>query len=182
MAKKEQDRQDLLSEAAGLLPRCLIVLQPLEEQGDLAPIFAHPVVLGWQSSARVRIFFGQDLVFQFNDRGEFLRGHWRHQMLLVEQGKLLAVTKERSERQVLLVKRVLPAEEQTEFLSLAEQCLLGLQAAIREGRATMLEAVEAQDRVKKGAVAPEIHSISLNSIGAWIDGLPKPLAIAKGGT
>lgn len=110
MARDAHDREDLLRDARGLSPR---VQLEVELSAGPAELFA-----GFRGES-LSLYFGQDLVFHFNDRGQLRRAFVADLLLKSDGRRLVAMRRERSETEVSLVSRPLePGAERSLLVDL----------------------------------------------------------------
>lgn len=121
MARYESDREDLLREATGLVER-------VELQVDG---FHEPIVVGFRRSGCGSIYFGPDPVVQFNSRDELRRGFRDGRLLKAEQGRLIELTRERTDEATFLVRRDLSGQEQQTTLEALSAEVVRLSAALQ---------------------------------------------------
>lgn len=116
MARIESDREDLIAEATGLVRRA-------EWRVPDRPDF---VVAGIKRSGAWSIYFGADLVYQFDVDGR-LRRAFAHGFLWRTQGTTLArLQRERTEAESTLNRHDLTEAELTTFLAEVRQQLEAL--------------------------------------------------------
>lgn len=109
MARDESNREDLLREATALVER--IELAPAGgDEGE-------HVVIGFRAGGAMSVYFGDDAVYHFNSRGRLRRAYGDGLLFKAEHGTLIALERIRQENEVQLVRRPLPAAEQTKFLA-----------------------------------------------------------------
>ncbi|MBA4106126.1 MAG: hypothetical protein C0485_10230 [Pirellula sp.] len=110
MARDAHDREDLLRDARGLSPR--VQLEVTTANG-VSELFA-----GFRGES-LSLYFGQDLVFHFNDGGQLRRAYVADQLLKADQGRLIAMRRDRSPTEVSLVSRLLePGSERSLLVDL----------------------------------------------------------------
>ncbi len=76
------------------------------------------------------LYFSQDLVFHFNDRGELRRAFIADLLLKSEDGRLIAMRRERTDAEVLLLSRSLEEDEERALLADLERRLRELAEAL----------------------------------------------------
>ena len=103
MARKEQDREDLLSEATPLVERI-----ELDVEG-----FPETIVVGFRRTGEGSVYFGPDPVYQFNGAGELRRGYRAGRLIKAEQGRLVFLDRLRGPTDVLLSLEVLAETSST---------------------------------------------------------------------
>lgn len=142
MARDAHDREDLLRDARGLSPRVELTVEPAE--GPSFTLFA-----GFRG-ASASLYFGQDEVYHFNDRGELRRAYLADQLLKAEGGRLVAMHRERSATEVSLVSRPLTADEQWALLAELERRLAELAATLTADEFRVIgQAPEGGDAVER---------------------------------
>jgi hypothetical protein len=101
MARDEQSPENLLTEATALVERIEISL----------PDGQPNVVLGFRRNGAASIYFGEDPAYHFNAQGQLRRAFIDGQLVKAERGRLVAMTRRRTDREVQLCRRELNAEE-----------------------------------------------------------------------
>lgn len=124
MARDAHDREDLLRDARGLSPRVELVV------GRGSEAFA--LFAGFRGES-LSLYFGQDRVYHFNDRGELRRAYLDELLFKAEQGRLLAMSRERSASEVSLVSRELSADEAAALLDELKGRLCALSEKLAAG-------------------------------------------------
>jgi hypothetical protein len=128
MARREQDREDLLAEATALVERVSLQLP-----GD-----AGPTVVGFRRDGSASFYFGSGCVYQFTSAGELRRAFAGDLLLKATGGKLVSLRRERAAGAVTLVSHELDAAETSAFLAEMHLALAGLGRALRDRSATQL--------------------------------------------
>lgn len=123
MARTQRDREDLLAEATALVERVELQL----------PIFAESVIIGFRANGCGSVYFGQDLAYQFNTRGELRRAHEQGVLYKAERGVLVRLERRRGPRSVELVRDPLDAVRTEQFVASMSARLSTLQTALRQG-------------------------------------------------
>ena len=117
MAREESNREDLLREATALVER--IELMPLDATGatsdDLTP--GAPIIAGFRRDGALSIFFGPDLVYQFNAAGELRRAYINGLLYKATERRLASLGSRRTQHEVQLVRHELTDAEQTKVLA-----------------------------------------------------------------
>jgi hypothetical protein len=155
MARQEQDREDLLREATALIER-------IEFRGA---DFPDPIVIGFRRTGEGSIFIGADPVFQFNSHLELRRGFFHGQLLKAEKGTLVALERQRTVDEVLLLRTELTAPQTEAVMSRLYACLATLRQTLSEQRFTVV-----------GQVPPDVDV--LGRVVAWLNLLPEKVTIA----
>ena len=125
MARDAHDREDLLRDAKGLSPRVELTVEPAA--GPSITLFA-----GFRVAA-ASLYFGQDEVYHFNDRGELRRAYLADELLKADAGRLVAMRRERSDAEVALVCRPMASTEQQLLLAELAGRLAALGATLAAG-------------------------------------------------
>lgn len=120
MARNEQDREDLLSEATALVERIEIVPAGQET----------PVVIGFRSNGAASIYFGGDPVYHFTSSGSLRRTFIDGLLYKSVNGSLVSLRRERTEQAVQLVRHELTSVEQSHALDALKNRLESLRQAI----------------------------------------------------
>ncbi len=123
MARDEQDREDLMAEATALVERASVRLADRQE----------PIVVGFRRDGSASFFFSAEPVYQFNSAGKLRRAYADGLLYKAERGRLVALHRERTDRQVGLVRHELNAAETEHFLAGMNRQLNALSEALSEG-------------------------------------------------
>ena len=151
MAQLESDREDLLREATALV-----------ERGEFSiPGFDESVVIGFRRDGSGSIFCGADPVYQFNTSGELRRAYRSGLLLKAEQGRLIELTRQRTDQQVLLVRRQLSELEHADFLTKMSVHLQTLLLSFQQFTFTLIGQVPSEKNLP-------------TRILAWLATLPNP--------
>jgi len=155
MSRHESDREDLLHEATALVERMEFTLADHPE----------PIVVGFRRDGSASFYFGADPVFQFNSAGELRRAFIGGLLYKAEDGRLVALRRERSETEVALVRFEISNEEATTLI--ADLCgrLSQLRAALSSGSFTLVGQIPVESDI--------VHRIS-----NWLVAMPA-IAIAR---
>jgi hypothetical protein len=135
MARHAEDREDLLRDATGLVPR---VMLRLAIDGSRCDVFAGFRKAGFRQERAVSIYFDSDPVYHFNSRGELRRAFVEDRILIAERGELYRWEPQRTTDETAMRSRMLTAAEQQKF---GEQILarIGqLRDAIQTGQFEMI--------------------------------------------
>ena len=156
MTRQENDREDLLREAIGLVDRVEIRVCG----------WTASLVAGFRDQGAVSLFVGQDEVYQFDTHLALRRGYWQGKLLKAERGRLVELTRQRTPTQTLLQRRALSSDEEQAHLRRLSGRLEQLRTSLREGRFETLGEVS-----KSGSpVIPRLAH--------WLDTFPATVAIA----
>lgn len=135
MARNESDREDLLKEATGLVPRIELS----------TPTEAEPVLVGIRANGSLSVYFGADPMVQFDSRG-LLRRACVDSFLYRTQGSTLArLERQRTPEETILRRHDLTDPERDELCSQLAGRLLALVAAMRAGTLTIRGQVPASE-------------------------------------
>jgi hypothetical protein len=124
VARQEQDREDLLAEATALIERVEIAV----------PTAAEHVVIGFRRDGAASIYFGQDPAYHFNTRGELRRAYIDGRLLKADGGRLISLTRQRTDSEVQLQSHELTADEAAQVLDRLTCQLVELSQHLDEGR------------------------------------------------
>lgn len=153
MARREQDREDLLREASALVRRA-------EWQ-----IEGQPVVVGFRRDGSASVFLDVDPVYQFDSAGRFRRGFLDGDLLKAERGAIVRLRRERDDHQVALHRSEMHATQQQAFLREMRQRLRDLEAALAGGTAHLV-----------GQHPPGADLT--REVRQWLAGLPDDIPVA----
>lgn len=156
MARDAHDREDLLRDARGLSPR---VQLKVTTANGVSELFA-----GFRGES-LSLYFGQDLVFHFNDLGQLRRAYVADQLLKADRGCLIAMRRERTEAETSLVSRPLADDETRTVLIDLEQRLRELADAVAEGNYRIIGEVPADGS-------------AMTRLQAWLTGRRGPIELA----
>jgi len=123
MARQESDREDLLREATALVERAELMI----------PGEPEPVTVGFRRDSSLSIYFGGDPVYQFNTAGELRRAFADGLLYKAERGRLVQLSRERSETEVSLVRQELSDARTNAFLAAAQTRLAKLDESLAAG-------------------------------------------------
>lgn len=138
MARDAHDREDLLREARGLSPRAELELALPDGPGE--------IFVGYRRES-LSLYFGQDLAFHFNARGELRRAFAAELLLKADAGRLVAMRRERTETESLLVSRVLDDAATAELLGDLQRRLRNLAELLAANRYRFVGEVPANSGV-----------------------------------
>lgn len=119
MARDSAEREDLMAEAIALSPRVEFVIRGSSAQSDRAV----EIVAGRRSDGRWSVFFDGDPVYHF-DSEHRLRRAFVDGVLYRSQGTTLArLTRQETQRETVLLRHDLTAEELVQFFQRMRQNL-----------------------------------------------------------
>ena len=135
MARNEGDREDLLAEAVALTRR--IEIQVHSESSNL--------VIGFRTTGWLSIYFGQDLMYQFDEVGRFRRGYAAGKLYRT-QGKTVAqMQRQRSATETTLARQDLNTQQLTAFQKRVHDKIRSLQALLVSGDFAVLRRIPDED-------------------------------------
>lgn len=135
MARIESDREDLLREAVALVRRAELI----------GPNEPDLLVIGFRETGWLSIYFGQDLMYQFDELGR-LRRAYVDGLLYRTQGQTLAqLRRERSETETSLVRRDLDEGSLLEFRDRLHTCIRRLQEHLQDGQLNIVRQIPPDD-------------------------------------
>ncbi len=156
MARNEQDREDILRDATALFERAELSVEGCDE----------PVVVGFRRGGAGSVYFGADPVYQFDSHRRLRRAYEGGRLIKAEAGALVELTRERTPREVQLVRRSFGEAETAQFLERARKRLAALHDAGIQGKWGVT-----------GQVPPSGDVVQ--RIAAWLDSLVgAPIEIA----
>lgn len=156
MARNPEEREELLREA-----RALVVRAEMEVDG-----FDEPIVVGFRHTGAASLYFGQDVVYQFNTTSELRRAYLNGEMYKSEKRRLVRLRRNRTGESLELISHELTPAETSEFLSAARARIRELQSALCQNRYRLIgQVTDDQD-------AP-------SQICGWLAKLPAQVAIAE---
>ncbi|HEV3004380.1 MAG TPA: hypothetical protein VGX78_07950 [Pirellulales bacterium] len=161
MARREQDREDLLAEATALVERV-----------ELAAVgFDEPIVAGFRRDGSASVYFGADPAYHFNSHGELRRAYVAgllykaEQVSQARQRRLIALERRRAAGEVQLVRHELDDGETARFLDALFRRLTALGEALHKGQYRVV-----------GQVPGDADVVA--RLRDWLARLPTPVAIA----
>ncbi len=123
MARQEQDREDLLSDAKQMLLRAECTIDGV--------VF----VIGFRSQGQVSIYVGPDPVFQFNSSLELRRVFFNGKRYAAIQGRLCELTRQETSGRVRFSPQAILAKVETEIAATLESNLVQIQMALESRQA-----------------------------------------------
>lgn len=156
MAREESDREDLLREATALVDRAEFQCEGWDEV----------VVCGFRRQGTLSLWIGPDEVYQFDSHQALRRVYWQAKLLKAERGRLVELTRKRTPRQTLLVRRELSESEEAEHLQRLARRVEQLRTVMRQGRYRL-----------RGEVSASGQSVT-ERLAQWLDRFPLPPSVA----
>src|SRR5262245_21670625 len=120
MARHESDREDLLREAIALVQRV-----ELKVVG-----FVEPIVVGFRRDGSASFYFGSDPVYHFNTARELRRAYIGGLLYKAEQGRLVSLSRERTDAAIFLNRIEISQNEAADILMALRDRLLALHGAL----------------------------------------------------
>ena len=156
MTEHEGQREDLIATATALVQRVELAIDG----------FPDLLVVGFRSDGAASLFVGEDPVYQFNARGELRRVFRAGKLVKAASGRLVELTRQRTDNRVDMASRELTDQQHQQLLSQLRQTLDRLQAALyqKQYRITGQVPVD-QDVVQQAA--------------QWIEQLPNLIPVAQ---
>jgi hypothetical protein len=155
MARHEADRENLLREATALVERIELILP-----GD-----PEPIVCGFRRVGSASFFFGADPVYQFNSIRQLRRAFVAGRLIKADQGRLVALSRERSEHEITLIRHELADSESALLVVDVGNRLTRLKQALQDGRYSV-----------NGEVPPGANVAG--RVLEWLKNTPQALEIA----
>ena len=139
MARHEHLREDLLRDAKALAPRVQLIVprRQVAENGATVESNGHEVFAGWRGDA-LSLFFDQDPVYHFDATGGLRRAYLDGSLVKAVAGRLVRLTRERTQGSVVLVRHELDAAEQAALLGEMGRWLNQLSLALDGGLFSMV--------------------------------------------
>lgn len=148
MARNEAEREDLLREAVGLVPRAEFCCEGMSER----------LTAGYRIGGALSLYFGQDPVYQFDGAGRLRRAFVNELLYRSERGTLARLRRERTGDSVMLVRSDLAAGELAEFRERMLQQLLPLRRVLES------DSFEVLRSVSDGPEAPDWRGLLLANL------------------
>lgn len=149
MARAESDREDLMSEAVALVRRAELTVQ-----SDSLPI-----VVGFRAADWLSIYFGQDLMFQFDNRGRFRRAYIDG-MLYRTQGDCVArMKRERTASETILLRQDLVGNDLASFQTEVRAKLQWFLDQLTAGKCTVVRQTPEDDSALMNDVLAFVQNI-----------------------
>jgi hypothetical protein len=157
VAREVHEREDLLRDAVALVPRVLLRVALNDRSCE---VFA-----GFRGES-LSLYFGDDPVFHFNNRGELRRGYVNDRLIKAERGLLVALKRRRTDGLTALEGGRLNPNDERAFLSEMLGRLQQLGVALANGSAVVVGQV------------PEDGDV-LARLVAWLAANPNPAIAAS---
>lgn len=155
MSRSESDREDLLRDATALVERIELT----------APGLSEPIVIGFRKDGSASFYFGADPVYQFNTASELRRAYVDGLLYKAERGRLVSLTRQRSDAAVTLLRAELDTRESAALLDALQSRLDRLRSAFARGAFVLVGQVPADANI-----VPRLQN--------WLAALPRPITIA----
>ncbi len=150
MARHESEREDLLAEARALVDRA-------EYQ---VPGQEHVLVAGFRTNGALSLFFGEDPALHWNSQGELRRAYADGLLYKAEQGQLVALRRERNDKETALVRHVLSADELHAFQEVQRARLLALRTQFDQGQVQLLRESRVTDSDLTVRIRAMLHLVA----------------------
>lgn len=135
MARVEADREDLLGEAVAMTRRMEVRFENMDGA----------VVMGFRPAGWFSIYFGGNLMYQFDSSGQ-LRRAFQHGLLYRTQGTVLAqLERQRSPTETVLVRRDLTPEFLSVFRNSLHEKLRSLRGQLQANLAQIVRRIPQND-------------------------------------
>jgi hypothetical protein len=159
MARQEQDREDLISEATALVDRAAFSAAGAENE----------IVIGFRRDNAASIYLTPDRVYHFNSAGELRRAYLDGLLYKAERGRLISMRRERAPEETNLMHRDLSDREIAAFLLSMHQELAAL---LRDGKLLCSRQVTSAET---SALAQTAETRAAD----WLKTMPETFAIAR---
>ena len=131
MAREEAKKEDLIREATALRRRLELRIR----------VWPEPIVIGFRRDGSASFFFGEEPVFQFNTQLELRRVFNDGKLIKAVKGKLVSMTKVRTETQLELRSRELKEDELRHLLGTCAKCLQDLNRSLAANEYEVIDEV-----------------------------------------
>lgn len=125
MALESHDRENLLRDATAYVSRVQLIFASSRSFDE--------VFVGFHSTDAVSFYFDQDPVYHFNKSGMLRRAYVDDQLFKAERGQLVALKRQRNDREATLVRHPLSSGKQTTFCQSVATQLAEFQASLNNG-------------------------------------------------
>lgn len=138
MARNESDREDLLREAVALRRRAELRV----------PHESESVVAGFFADGRLAVYFGADVMYQFDKQGRLRRAFADGSLYRAGPDCLSKLDRVRTSTETLLVRHDLTPDELNAFQAIMTKRLQALEAALEQGAVQMIGCVPTGDDLR----------------------------------
>ncbi len=138
MARHETDREDLMREATALVNRVALRREGTSEE----------TVIGFRTEGTLSIYFGTELVYQFNTDHELRRGYYKGCLLKANQRLLVSMRRNRESGSLQLLSTTWDSQQTQRFLEQVQLDLRQLAEEIRTQRSAVIDFVAFQQEVQ----------------------------------
>ena len=128
MARREQDREDLLAQAKALVERVSLRIEGEREE----------TVVGFRRDGSASMFFGATRVYQFTSQGQLRRAYVDDLLYKAEGGRLVALRRQRTDQAVELVRHDLEEDATQDFMEAMRRHLDRLRRALTADRFSLV--------------------------------------------
>jgi hypothetical protein len=143
--RHEQDREDLMREATALVERVELAVAGMEGH----------VTVGFRQDGSASFYFGPDEVYHFNSRQQIRRAYLHGHLLKAVGGVLAQLRRERTPKDVFLLRRDLTLEDTEQIQIRLRQMLSNLFAAQRAQQVSIVAQVPPDGAVLERAAKLE---------------------------
>jgi hypothetical protein len=154
MARVTHEREDLLRDARALVPRLQLRFQ--RTCGTAQTVFA-----GFRGDA-LSLYVGEDPVYHFDAHGRLRRAFIDDRLIKAARGRLVAMQRVRTEREVVLQSTALDEAAELRLLD-------ALATTLGEFRAALAAGIVVVD----GEVPPAANALA--RLAEWLERHPRPL-------
>ena len=162
MARDEQDREDLISDATALVDRAAFSVTGAQ----------HQVVIGFRRDNAASIYLTPDRVYHLNSAGELRRAYVDGLLYKAEHGRLVSMRRERTPHETNLMRRDLTDTETAAFLLSMRENLRQIAEMLGDGKLSCSRQVTCAETSASQETA---ESRAAN----WLSHLPSELEIAR---
>ncbi len=135
MARDQQDREDLIAEATGLVTRMEFTV----------PSFDGPIVIGWKRNRAFSIYLDQDPVYQFDAIFRLRRAYVKTRLYRSQGETIAELTRHQTPNQTILARIDLDLLSCAEFLQTMTSTLRSILQDISQNRFAMVAWISADN-------------------------------------
>ncbi len=158
MAREIHERENLLRDAVAFSMRV-----QLQVDFDNRPV---EVFIGFRDGGAVSLYFGNEPVYQFNNRRQLRRAYIDGRLLKAEHGRLIAWQPQRSDTSVEMLRHEFDTSQQRQFAD-----------AMHKHLERLRDAISTKQFVAQGVVPAESGAEILERLADWLS-QPLKLTIA----
>lgn len=157
MARHEADREDLFTEAAGLVRKL---------EGILHSNSASVILAGFRVDAVLVVYFGSDPMFQWDESGRLRRAYADGRLYRAQGSTLARLTRSRSDEATTLLRHDLTPEELAAFRARLLGRIEPLATALETGCLSVTRRWPADDDALPAEIAERLHKAC--TVADWI--------------